>query len=63
MRRLSRLRCRRDPSGARPHKRAVALGRRFRLGTNLGAVFALNYARDYARGGGDYAEPQYGPPF
>jgi hypothetical protein len=28
--------------------------------TNLGAVFAPNYARDYARGGGDYAEPQYG---
>jgi hypothetical protein len=27
---------------------------------NLGAVFAPNYARDYARGGGDYAEPQYG---
>ena len=23
---------------------------------------APNYARDYARGGGDYAEPQYGPP-
>jgi len=33
-----------------------------RLGTNLGAVIAPNYARDYARGGGDYAEPQYGPP-
>jgi hypothetical protein len=32
-----------------------------RLGTNLGAVFAPNYARDYARGGGDYAEPQVEP--
>ena len=29
---------------------------------NLGAAFAPNYARDYARGGGDYAEPQYGRP-
>jgi hypothetical protein len=26
------------------------------------AAFAPNYARDYARGGGDYAEPQYGRP-
>jgi hypothetical protein len=40
----------------------VAANGFLRLGTNLGAVFAPNYARDYARGGGDYAEPQYGPP-
>jgi len=26
-------------------------------------VVAPDYARDYARGGGDYAEPQYAPPF
>src|ERR1700731_2428653 len=32
------------------------------VATNLGAVFAPNYAWDYARCGGDYAEPQYGPP-
>jgi hypothetical protein len=40
----------------------VAANGFLRLGTNLGAAFAPNYARDYARGGGDYAEPQYGGP-
>jgi NADPH-dependent 2,4-dienoyl-CoA reductase/sulfur reductase-like enzyme len=42
--------------------RGMGVAVELRLGTNLGAVFAPNYARDYARGGGDYAEPQYGRP-